>query len=55
MHTHDPNEELFKRGIDYVESVLRLAVKVLRLDKRSPRDSHYKEFEMGFFDAAFKF
>lgn len=42
-------------GFDYLESVLKLAIKVLHLDERSPRDSHYKEFEMGFFDAAFKF
>lgn len=55
IHTHDMNEEIYMQGFDYLESVLKVAVRLLHLNERSPRDSHFKEFKMGFFDAAFKF
>jgi hypothetical protein len=46
---------MYMQVFDYVESGLKIVTQLLHLNERSPRDSHWLEFKVGFFDAAFKF
>jgi hypothetical protein len=41
-------------SFDYLETSFGLFARLLKLNQRVPRTSHWLEFKDGFFDAAFK-